>query len=135
MPTLFWTAGLLVAAALVVAPQAAAVFGRRRGLWAAGGFAALLGFTWTYLDGDAPRIAPSSNGSGQKRTYNVKSPNFLNDLDLSKAKKPLKEVIEEKMEEFKILASNFSQHLGVTRDQFFEAACLVRSRAFLWSAE
>jgi predicted CXXCH cytochrome family protein len=58
MPTLFWTAGLLVAAALVVAPQAAAVFGRRRGLWAAGGFAALLGFTWTYLDGDAPRIAP-----------------------------------------------------------------------------
>src|SRR5829696_9916880 len=59
MPTLLWTAGLLMAAALVVAPQAAAVFGRRRGLWAGGGLAVLLGVVWTHLDGSAPRTAPA----------------------------------------------------------------------------
>ncbi|MBO0698723.1 MAG: hypothetical protein J2P46_10035 [Zavarzinella sp.] len=58
MPTLLWSAGLLVAAALVAAPQAVALFGRRRGLWATGGFAALLVATWTYLDGESPRAAP-----------------------------------------------------------------------------
>src|SRR5262245_41541631 len=59
MPTLLWTAGLLAAAALVVAPQAAIVFGRRRGLWAAGGFAAVLAGVWTHLDGSVPRAAPA----------------------------------------------------------------------------
>jgi hypothetical protein len=38
----------------------------------------------------------NSNGSGTKRTYNFKTPTFLNDLDVTKAKMDLKEFVAEK---------------------------------------
>jgi hypothetical protein len=38
----------------------------------------------------------SGNGSVQKRSYSIKAPTFLNDLDLSKGTKPLSEFIEAK---------------------------------------
>jgi predicted CXXCH cytochrome family protein len=60
MSAVLWTVGILIAAALVLAPQAGSVFGRRRGLWAGAGFAAVLAGTWTYLDGSTPRSAPEN---------------------------------------------------------------------------
>jgi predicted CXXCH cytochrome family protein len=59
MSAVFWTIGLLVAAALVVAPQAAIVFGRRRGLWIGFGFAAVVAVAWSALDRSTPRAAPA----------------------------------------------------------------------------
>ena len=37
-----------------------------------------------------------SNGTGPKRSYNFKTPTFLNDFDVTKAKKDLKEFVKEK---------------------------------------
>lgn len=38
----------------------------------------------------------SANGARQKRNYNFKTPTFLNDLDVTKAKKSLKDFVAEK---------------------------------------
>jgi hypothetical protein len=39
---------------------------------------------------------PSGNGAGQKRVYNFKAPKFMDDLDLTKATKPLADYVAEK---------------------------------------
>src|SRR5262249_15308479 len=59
MSAVFWTIGLLVAAALVVAPQAAIVFGRRRGLWIGLAFAAVVAGAWSVLDRSTPPARPA----------------------------------------------------------------------------
>lgn len=45
---------------------------------------------------EAGETTSNGNGSGPKRTYNFKTPTFLNDLDVTKAKKDLKEFVAEK---------------------------------------
>jgi predicted CXXCH cytochrome family protein len=60
MSVTLWILALLIAAALVLAPQVGSVFGRRRGLWCTGLFVAGLGVTWAYLDGTASRSAPEN---------------------------------------------------------------------------
>jgi hypothetical protein len=45
---------------------------------------------------EAETPAQSSNGAGAKRSYSFKAPTFLNDLDLTKAKKPLDDFIAQK---------------------------------------
>jgi hypothetical protein len=44
----------------------------------------------------AEETSSNGNGSGTKRPYSFKRPEFLNDLDVSKAKKDLKEFVAEK---------------------------------------
>lgn len=55
------------------------------------------------VDGEGPETSeeveetPSNgNGAAPKRTYNFKTPRFLNELDVNKAKKPLKDFVAEK---------------------------------------
>jgi predicted CXXCH cytochrome family protein len=58
MSAVFCTIGLLVAAGLVLAPQVATIFGRRRGIWAGAGFAGVLALAWSALDRSTTRSAP-----------------------------------------------------------------------------
>src|SRR5439155_368273 len=44
----------------------------------------------------AQEESSGGNGSGQKRSYNFKSPNFLDDLDFSTASKSLEDFMAEK---------------------------------------
>jgi len=59
MSAVLWTIGLLIVAALIVAPQTALVFGRRRGLWAGALFAAALVFGWSILERSTSNSAPA----------------------------------------------------------------------------
>jgi hypothetical protein len=61
---------------------------------------------------------PAGGESGPKRSYNFKSPTFLNSLDLSKATKPLEEFVEEKkptdvMDKYLVILFWLQKHLSV----------------------
>lgn len=60
----------------------------------------------------------SGNGSGTKRSYNFKTPTFLNELDLSKGTKPLPEFIAAKsptdvMDKYLVVAFWLQKHMGI----------------------
>jgi|HubBroStandDraft_5_1064220.scaffolds.fasta_scaffold54531_1 hypothetical protein len=60
----------------------------------------------------------TNGGSGQKRSYNFKAPNFLNDLDISKATKPLSQFIADKsptdvMDKYLVVIVWLKKHMGI----------------------
>jgi predicted CXXCH cytochrome family protein len=59
MSAVHWTIGLFVAAAIIVAVQAAVIFGRRRGLWTGALFAAGLVVGWSILGRSTSSSAPT----------------------------------------------------------------------------
>jgi len=75
-----------------------------------------------YAEEAGTEEASNGNGSGQKRAYNFKAPKFMDDLDLTKTKKPLAEYVSDKgnptemLDKYLVVAVWLKEHMGV--DEF-----------------